>query len=133
MRLAYALMIALVALPLALPAAAQQLSPLTGTTASPGPGAAPPGAPPTMAPAETTPGPPLAQQARKPRRTAQQRFDEANTTHDGKLTLEQAQAGKMRRVADNFDAIDTKKRGYVTMADIKAYTHKQRMARKQKQ
>ncbi len=64
------------------------------------------------------------------RRTAKQRFEEANTTHDGKLTLEQAQAAKMTRVAKNFDAIDTEHKGYVTPAEIKAYNKAQRAAKK---
>ena len=64
------------------------------------------------------------------RRTAKQRFDEANTTHDGKLTLDQAQTAKMGRVAKNFDAIDTGHKGYVTLAQIKAYNKAQRAARK---
>lgn len=114
---------------LALPAAAQSLSPTAG---SPGPAAAAPGAPPTMAPAESTPGPAIKTPTKRTRRSAQQRFTEANTSHDGKLTLEQAQTAKMRRVVDNFDAIDTKKHGYVTMAEIKAFNHQQRMARKNK-
>jgi hypothetical protein len=35
------------------------------------------------------------------------------------LTLEEAQAG-MPKVAANFDKIDTQKRGYVTLDQIKA-------------
>ena len=64
------------------------------------------------------------------RRTAKQRFHAANTTHDGKLTLDQAHAGKMTRVAKNFDAIDAGHKGYVTPEDIKAYNKAQRAARK---
>jgi len=48
----------------------------------------------------------------------EKRFNAANTTHDGKLTKEQAIAG-MPRVAKNFDKIDTEKNGYVTLQQIK--------------
>jgi hypothetical protein len=50
----------------------------------------------------------------------QTRFAAANTTHDGKLTREQAQAG-MPRVAQHFDQIDTQKQGYVTLAQIEDF------------
>lgn len=47
------------------------------------------------------------------------RFARADKNHDGRLTLEEAQAG-MPKVAANFDKIDTQKRGYVTVDQIKA-------------
>ncbi len=47
------------------------------------------------------------------------RFAQADKNHDGKLTLEEAQAG-MPKVAANFDKIDTQKKGYVTVDQIKA-------------
>ncbi len=50
-----------------------------------------------------------------------EKFYAANTTHDGHLTLAQAKAGNMPRVADNFTAIDTQHRGYVTLYDIQAW------------
>jgi hypothetical protein len=50
----------------------------------------------------------------------QTRFATANTTHDGKLTREQAAAG-MPRVAQHFDEIDTQKNGYVTLPQIEAF------------
>jgi hypothetical protein len=50
----------------------------------------------------------------------QTRFANANTTHDGKLTKEQAVAG-MPMVASHFDEIDTQKLGYVTLPEIGAY------------
>lgn len=107
----------------ALPATAQTLSPMTGTTSgtpaiSPGPAAAP-----------VTPAMP-ATPARRPRQTMQQRFDAANTTHDGKLTLEQARTANMTRVVRNFAAIDPGHQGYVTVADIQAYNRSQRAAHK---
>jgi hypothetical protein len=49
----------------------------------------------------------------------EKRFKEANKKGDGKLTLEEAQAG-MPRVARNFAEIDRDKKGYVTLSDIKA-------------
>ena len=50
----------------------------------------------------------------------QERFAAANTTHDGKLTLAQAQTG-MPMVAKHFDQIDTQKNGYVTLPQIEAF------------
>ncbi len=47
------------------------------------------------------------------------RFAHADKNHDGKLTLEEAQAG-MPKVAANFNKIDTQKKGYVTVDQIKA-------------
>jgi hypothetical protein len=48
------------------------------------------------------------------------RFANANTTHDGKLTSQQAEAG-MPRVAQHFDEIDTQKAGYITLPQIEAF------------
>ncbi len=47
------------------------------------------------------------------------KFAAADKNQDGKLTLEEAQQG-MPKVAANFDKIDTQKRGYVTLDQIKA-------------
>jgi hypothetical protein len=47
------------------------------------------------------------------------RFAQADKNHDGKLTQEEAQSG-MPKVAANFDKIDTQKKGYVTVDQIKA-------------
>lgn len=49
------------------------------------------------------------------------RFAAANTTHDGCLTLAQAQAANLRPVTRNFAAIDIAHRGCVTMKDVAAY------------
>ena len=57
--------------------------------------------------------------------TQQQRFQQANTTHDGHLTEEQAKAG-YKTIAHHFAAIDHDKRGYITEADIRAYYKTQR-------
>ena len=51
----------------------------------------------------------------------QKKFDAANTTHDGHLTLAQAQAAGMKMVVANFSAIDTQHRGYATFNDIVAW------------
>lgn len=48
-----------------------------------------------------------------------QRFNGADKDHDGKLTKAEAQAG-MPRVYANFDRIDTGKKGYLTLDQIKA-------------
>ncbi len=50
----------------------------------------------------------------------QDRFASANDTHDGKLTRQQAAAG-MPMVARHFDQIDTRRAGYVTLAQVEAY------------
>lgn len=52
-------------------------------------------------------------------RQIDERFAAADKDHDGKLTLDEAKAG-MPRVAANFDKIDTQKRGYLTVDQIKA-------------
>ncbi len=62
-----------------------------------------------------------------PHMTLQQRFDQANTTHDGHLTLDQAKAG-MPRVAKHFEAIDKDKKGYVTADEVRAYLSEHRAA-----
>jgi hypothetical protein len=59
------------------------------------------------------------------RLTLEQHFEQANTTHDGHLTLEQAQAG-YKSVARHFEAIDQDKKGYITEEDILAYHKTQR-------
>lgn len=55
-----------------------------------------------------------------PHATMQQRFEQANVTHDGHLTLDQAKTG-YKSVARHFDAIDQDKKGYITEDDIRAY------------
>lgn len=62
------------------------------------------------------------------RTTMHQRFEQANTTHDGHLTLDQAKLG-MKSVARHFDAIDKDHKGYVTEADIHSYYKGLRAAR----
>lgn len=52
--------------------------------------------------------------------TWEQRFTQANTTHDGHLTMDQAKAG-YSSLARHFAAIDQDKKGYITEDDIRAY------------
>jgi len=59
-----------------------------------------------------------AQEGSKMDAILEQRFKAANTSGDGKLTLEQARAG-MPRVAKNFGSIDADHKGYVTLQQIK--------------
>ncbi len=69
--------------------------------------------------ASTAPGQPPAAQAARQRFA--DRFAAANVTGDGRLTLAQARAGHMPAIARHFTEIDTAGRGYVTLADIRAY------------
>ena len=60
----------------------------------------------------------------------------ANTTHDGRLTLQQAQAAAptvphMALLVRRFAAIDVQHKGYVTLRDIRAYRQRLRAARNQ--
>ena len=64
------------------------------------------------------------------RKTAEQRFEEANTTHDGHLTEAQAQAAHMRGIAPHFAEIDKSRRGYVTLDEIRSWRAERRAARK---
>jgi len=113
-----------------------------GSTAaqSPGPGTAAPMTPAPMnqAPMATAPaaGMPAATGA-APRtgrhRTQQDKFDAANVTHDGHLTLAQAQAAAPMgwpMVVKNYDKIDVTHKGFVTMDDIHAYNRAKRAARR---
>ncbi len=100
--------------------AAHAQTPMTGTT----------GAPTSTPPATALePQAPAAAKPHRARRTLQERFDEANTTHDGHLTAEQARA-KMPSVARDFAAIDSGHKGYVTLDDIKAHTKAVRAERR---
>jgi hypothetical protein len=114
-------------------AQAQAISPLGGSTnnaGSPPPALATPAArPTTVAPAAPVAASPAATSGH-PRRTMDERFAAANTTKDGKLTLDQAKAGHLRAVARDFAMIDKTKRGYVTLDDIKAHQSEQRATRK---
>ena len=107
-------------------AQAQVVSPLGGSTNNPqgpqGPAAvSPPPAAAAPAPSSTP---------RRGRRTLAERFDAANTTHDGKLTLAQARAGHMNAVARDFAQIDKEKKGYVSIDDIRSFQKERREARR---
>jgi hypothetical protein len=58
----------------------------------------------------------------------QSRFAVANTTHDGKLTRDQARSG-MPMVAQHFDEIDTRQAGFVTLAQIEDFMRARAAAR----
>ncbi len=92
-----------------------QTTPAPSTPAATAPAATEPATPDTAAPARHA----------RSHMTLQQRFDQANTTHDGHLTLDQAKAG-MPMVAKHFDAIDKDKKGYVTTEDIHSYMAQRR-------
>jgi hypothetical protein len=114
------LLIPALALSLAALPALAQTSTAPAATAAPATGPAP-----TAAPAVAAPSKP-AKQASGTRMTAQQRFDAANTTHDGKLTKDQAKSAHMYSTVKNWDAIDRDTKGYVTMDDMKGYAAAQR-------
>ena len=74
--------------------------------------------------------PPAANSARMERALTQlqTRFASANTTHDGKLTRAQADAG-MPMVAQHFDEIDTQRNGFITLAQIEDFMRQRAAAR----
>lgn len=65
----------------------------------------------------------------RPHLTTEQRFELANTTGDGRLTIEQARLG-YRSVARHFSAIDLTGRGYVTLDDVLAWQRANHDARR---
>jgi hypothetical protein len=66
--------------------------------------------------------------AHQGRRSAAEHFADANTTHDGRLTLNQATTG-YKSVARSFNQIDVAHHGYVTLDDIKAWKAAKKAAR----
>ncbi|MBV9250364.1 MAG: hypothetical protein JO227_14105 [Acetobacteraceae bacterium] len=60
------------------------------------------------------------------RQTWEEHFTQANISHDGHLTLEQAKSG-YASIARHFTEIDADKKGFVTEEDIRNW-HKQRRA-----
>ncbi|MBI3715289.1 MAG: EF-hand domain-containing protein [Betaproteobacteria bacterium] len=48
-------------------------------------------------------------------------FDAAAKMHGGAVTIEQARAAGLGYVVKNFDAIDTRKSGFVRFEDVKAF------------
>lgn len=67
------------------------------------------------------PGASPSQHAEQPAHRFLDQFDAANTTRDGRLTLQQAQAANMPWVSQHFAAIDSQQKGYITIQDIRAY------------
>lgn len=53
-----------------------------------------------------------------------QRFRDANVSHDGRLTIDQARAARLRKVVQNFDVIDKEHKGYVTLDEVEAWRAK---------
>jgi len=51
-------------------------------------------------------------------------FAAANVTHDGRLTLDQAQASGWKMVVRHFQDIDRDHKGYVTLQDVREF-HKE--------
>jgi len=76
--------------------------------------------------AAQVPSPPPQTDQAPPEQRFVDRFNAANTTHDGRLTLEQAQAGNMPILVRHFDEIDAQHRGYVTLQDIRAWRQQSR-------
>lgn len=70
---------------------------------------------------------PAGQRAERMQTELRKRFSAADTNVDGQLTRDEA--SKMPWVSKNFDAIDTTRKGSVTMAEIEAYAMTQRGAR----
>lgn len=83
---------------------------------------------PLAAPAAANDPPPRTDPAPRGRMTTEQRFEAANTTRDGQLTLEQARIG-YKTVARHFDTIDATGKGFVTLEDIRAWQRANRAAR----
>ena len=108
----------LVVLPLlAAPALAQTASAPPATVAS------------TVQPATSKPAASAPTPANSHRRVGwEQRFSEANASHDGHLTLDQAKGGYVT-IARHFKTIDTEHKGYVTLEDIRAWHKSQRDSR----
>lgn len=116
-------------------AQAQVVSPMGGSTnnaGTPPPALARPTAVTPAAPTPTPSAPPATTttSTAHPRKTMDERFAAANTTHDGKLTRAQASAGHLRAITRDYDQIDRSKKGYVTLDEVKAHQSEQRAARK---
>ena len=107
-----------------LPGLAATLLMSTAAFAQPAPDAPPPTPPEAGAPGPAGgPGAPGA-----PRMNMRQRFEAANTTHDGRLTRDQAEAAGLRGIARHFDQIDADKKGYITLQDLRAFAQARRAA-----
>lgn len=78
-----------------------------------------PAAAPTTTDVNEVPQPPKGMNPAETKKWFSERFKQADTDHDGKLTREEARAG-MPEVYKRFDQIDTRKRGYVTERQVGA-------------
>jgi len=96
------------------------------------PPAAAPSQPSAQAPQTAAAPASAATPAPHPRVSMDQRFTNANTTHDGHLTLDQAKAG-YPTVAKHFTQIDATKKGYITEDDIRAWEKAERDRRHEAQ
>jgi hypothetical protein len=83
-----------------------------------------PDAPPPPPPGDAAAPPPAGHRA-----PLRERFEAANTTHDGKLTLDQARAAHLVGVVRHFSEIDADHKGYVTLQDVHTWMAAQRAAR----
>ena len=61
-----------------------------------------------------------AERAQQAMAQLEQRFKSADANGDGQLTKEEAK-GKMPRVYQHFDEIDTAKKGFLTLDDLKQF------------
>lgn len=101
--------------------------------------ATPPAAPPAQsAPAATAPQAQATSPIETPaptrhRRPLAEAFAQANTTHDGHLTVDQAKAAKMYNIVKRFPEIDKDHKGYVTEDEIRSYYRALREARRAKE
>lgn len=77
-----------------------------------------------------TPAPKAVAKPKAPALTVEQRFEKANTSHDGKLTKAQAMSAKWTNVTRDFAAMDKDKRGYVTIDEVKAASVKKLAVKK---
>ena len=91
-----------------------------------------PSAPATQATPATpaTPAPKAGAKPKAPALTVKQRFEKANTSHDGKLPKAQATAAKWTAVSRDFVALDKDKKGYLTVDEVKAGLAKKPAAKK---
>ena len=103
-------------------AAFAQTTPTAPTTTAPA-------TPAVTAPAKPAVAKPAAAKPKAAVLTDDQRFEAANTTHDGKLTKDQATKAKWRTVTRAFTAMDKDKKGYVTLEDIKSYNAAKKAAK----
>lgn len=84
-------------------------------------------------------GPAVAQPARpqattlaqvdKAKARLKKRFDAANITHDGHLTLDQARAANWKPVVNGFAKIDIDGKGYITLDELAAARARQQAQR----